>query len=80
VLYLGHKSYTATRHVIDKQNTAGKLSLKDKIHEWFSACVFWTRVEDIDVWTGKKEMDELEKMDVPPVPKNFVEKFWFWLA
>lgn len=37
-------------------------------------------VKDIDVLTGLKEMDELEAMDVPPVPKNFLQKAWFWLA
>jgi amino acid transporter len=54
--------------------------MSQKVREWFSACKFYTRVEDIDVWTGKKEMDELEATDVPPVPKNWLEKFWFWLA
>lgn len=38
------------------------------------------RVEDVDVTTGIKEMDELEEMDQPRVPKNWVEKVWFWLA
>lgn len=46
----------------------------------------WTRtplaikIKDVDVWTGKKEMDELEAMDQPPVPRNWLEKAWFWLA
>ncbi|KAI0475624.1 proline-specific permease [Xylariaceae sp. FL0804] len=39
-----------------------------------------TRVEDVDVLTGKKEMDEMCAMDQPPIPKNWVEKCWFWLA
>ncbi|KAJ2969003.1 hypothetical protein NUW58_g10092 [Xylaria curta] len=38
------------------------------------------KTEDIDVVTGKKEMDELEAMDKPPVPRNWLEKAWFWLA
>jgi len=46
---------------------------------WFRTplCI---RVQNIDVITGKREMDELEAMDVPPVAKNWVEKVWFWLA
>ncbi|KAI1826283.1 amino-acid permease inda1 [Xylaria intraflava] len=36
--------------------------------------------EDVDVITGKKEMDELAEMDEEPVPRNWVEKAWFWLA
>ncbi|KAK5202653.1 hypothetical protein LTR41_011606, partial [Exophiala xenobiotica] len=30
--------------------------------------------------TGKQEMDELEEMDRPPIPRNVLEKAWFWLA
>ncbi len=38
------------------------------------------RVEDIDALTGKKEMDEMEAMDRPPVPKNWLQKAWFYIA
>lgn len=38
------------------------------------------RVEEIDVLTGKKEMDELAEMEVVREPKNWLQKFWFWLA
>ncbi|PHH51100.1 Proline-specific permease [Ceratocystis fimbriata CBS 114723] len=37
-------------------------------------------IEEIDCITGKKEMDELAEMDRPPVPKNWMEKAWYWLA
>lgn len=41
----------------------------------------WARsVQDIDVLTGKKEMDELCADDVEPVPKNWVQRVWFWIA
>lgn len=43
--------------------------------------VTWARpVQEIDVLYGKREMDELEAMDVAPVPKNFLQKIWFWIA
>lgn len=35
---------------------------------------------EIDVISGKKEMDEFCADDVPPVPKNWLQKVWFWLA
>ncbi|KAK3393291.1 amino acid permease/ SLC12A domain-containing protein [Podospora didyma] len=35
---------------------------------------------DIDVLTGKKEMDELCADDVAPVPKNWLQRIWFWIA
>lgn len=46
---------------------------------WFRTpmCI---KLHNIDAITGKKEMDELEALDRPPVPRNWVEKAWFWLA
>ncbi|KAK6827589.1 proline-specific permease [Apiospora arundinis] len=38
------------------------------------------KIEDIDVYTGVKEMEELEAMDEPPVAKNLWQKVWFWIA
>ncbi|KAI1395013.1 proline-specific permease [Hypoxylon fuscum] len=38
------------------------------------------KVEHVDVLTGKKEMDEMCAADVEPVPKNWLEKVWYWLA
>ena len=46
---------------------------------WFRTPLFY-RARDIDVWSGKAEADRLEEEDVPPVPKNWVEKVWFWIA
>lgn len=38
------------------------------------------RTQDIDVITGKKEMDELEAMEEPRVAANWLQKVWYWLA
>ncbi|KAL8991889.1 MAG: hypothetical protein Q9169_007565 [Polycauliona sp. 2 TL-2023] len=46
---------------------------------WFRTPLF-LRVDKIDVYTGKAEADRLEEMDVPPVPKNVMQKIWFWIA
>lgn len=46
---------------------------------WFRT-PFAIPVDKIDVISGKKEMDELEATDVPPVAKNWLQKAWFWLA
>ena len=37
-------------------------------------------VHEIDVVTGKKEMDDLCANDVAPVPKNMLQRIWFWIA
>ncbi|KAK7755416.1 hypothetical protein SLS62_002643 [Diatrype stigma] len=49
-------------------------------HKLVKRTPFYRRVDDIDALTGKKEMDEMEEMDAAPVPKNWVEKAWFWIA
>ena len=46
---------------------------------WFRTR-FAIPVEEIDITTGKKEMDELAEMEVPREPKNIFQRFWFWLA
>ncbi|KAK4240419.1 amino acid permease/ SLC12A domain-containing protein [Achaetomium macrosporum] len=46
---------------------------------WFRT-PFAKKLQDIDVLTGKKEMDEFCANDDPPVPKNLVQKIWFWIA
>jgi amino acid transporter len=46
---------------------------------WFRT-PFAIPIHEIDIITGKKEMDELAEMEVPRVPKSIFQKFWFWLA
>lgn len=41
---------------------------------------FAHRVEDIDVTTGVKEMEELAALDQPRVPQNILQRIWFWVA
>lgn len=41
----------------------------------------WTKkVDEIDVLTGKREMDELAEMEVIREPKNVLQRVWFWIA
>ncbi|KAG4220470.1 hypothetical protein PC116_g31051 [Phytophthora cactorum] len=49
-------------------------------HKIFYRTPFATKIEDVDVWTGKKEMDDLSAADDERVPRNTWEKIWFWLA
>jgi amino acid transporter len=37
-------------------------------------------IHEVDVITGKKEMDELERMEEPRVAANWLQKAWYWLA
>lgn len=46
---------------------------------WFRTS--WAiKVHNIDVISGKKEMDELCAHDEDPVPKNVFQRVWFWIA
>lgn len=40
------------------------------------------KIHNIDVMSGKKEMDELCANDISgaPVPKNIFQKIWYWIA
>lgn len=49
-------------------------------HKVWARGPFWKKAEDIDVLTGKKEMDDFCEADVEPVAKNWVQKVWFWIA
>ncbi|TVY52893.1 Proline-specific permease [Lachnellula cervina] len=49
-------------------------------HKLYFRTSFVIKVEDIDIMTGKREMDELAEMEVPREAKNWLQKFWFWLA
>jgi amino acid transporter len=49
-------------------------------HKIFFRTSFCIPVENIDVITGKKEMDELCALDEDPVPKNWLQRIWYWIA
>ncbi|CBX95307.1 hypothetical protein IAQ61_004129 [Plenodomus lingam] len=51
-------------------------------HKIYYRTPFAIKVQNIDVLTGKREMDELCKDDISgaPVPKNFAQRIWFWIA
>lgn len=51
-------------------------------HKIYFRTRFAIRIEHIDVMSGKKEMDEFCKDDISgaPVPKNWAQRVWFWIA
>lgn len=40
----------------------------------------FVRVHEMDLWSGKAEIDRLEPHWVVPKPRNFLERIWFWIA
>ena len=79
-LYFGHKIYFAYMTMRSGQTSDGREKSGSAMSRFLSGFIFATKTTDIDVTTGKREMDELEALDEPPIPRNFLEKFWFWLA
>jgi len=49
-------------------------------HKLWHRTSFARPLHQIDLLTGKKEMDELCANDHAPVPKNFLQRIWFWIA
>ncbi|CAB60020.1 plasma membrane proline transmembrane transporter Put4 [Schizosaccharomyces pombe] len=47
---------------------------------WSRNWSFGKRIEEIDVTTGVAEAEALEQMYPAPVPRNIIEKIWFWIA
>ncbi|TQS34088.1 hypothetical protein Golomagni_05542 [Golovinomyces magnicellulatus] len=64
VLYLGHLVYRSNVF------TSGRVHFPR----------LYIRTQDVDVITGKREMDELAAMEEPRVASNWLQKFWYWLA
>jgi yeast amino acid transporter len=38
------------------------------------------RLAEMDLWSGKAEIDALEEYWVVPRPRNLLERVWFWIA
>ncbi|KAF2013451.1 amino-acid permease inda1 [Aaosphaeria arxii CBS 175.79] len=49
-------------------------------HKIFYRTRFAIPIPDIDVISGKREMDELCANDHAPIPKNVWQRIWFWIA
>lgn len=50
------------------------------IHKVIMRTPLARKVEDVDVITGVKEMEELDAMEPERVAKNVWQKIWFWIA
>jgi amino acid transporter len=49
-------------------------------HKVFRRTPFAIKVAEIDIMTGKKEMDELSASYTEPLPKHWLQKVWLWIA
>ena len=72
----------------------GKFSAKTFVPPYIDipifACLFlgykivkktkFVKVQDMDLWSGKSEIDRLESTWEEPIPRNFLQRIWFWIA
>ncbi|KAJ5316943.1 hypothetical protein N7508_001451 [Penicillium antarcticum] len=49
-------------------------------HKLWYKTPWMTKASDIDVFTGKEEIDRLTEEEIEPIPRNWVEKVWWWIA
>ncbi|CAI0654536.1 unnamed protein product, partial [Colletotrichum noveboracense] len=40
----------------------------------------FVKVAEMDIWSGKAEIDRLEPTWPVVTPRNWVERIWFWIA
>ncbi|KAJ5128203.1 hypothetical protein N7526_006369 [Penicillium atrosanguineum] len=40
----------------------------------------FVKIEEMDLWSGKEEADQLECEWEEPKPRHFLERIWFWVA
>ncbi|KAI7296987.1 amino acid permease [Hortaea werneckii] len=75
-LYFGHKIWMSTYHVMKERSWDGHFQAGPMAKAWVGHFMkFGHKVQDIDCLTGKREMDELEAMDVPPKGMHHAVKF-----
>ncbi|KAK3196492.1 hypothetical protein K4F52_000374 [Lecanicillium sp. MT-2017a] len=50
-------------------------------HRFVARSKYWlVPVTEIDVFSGLEEVEEVTANDVPPVARNWLERFWYWLC
>lgn len=49
-------------------------------HKIWKKTPWMRKLADVDVLTGKDEIDRLEEEDVERLPRNWLEKVWFWVV
>ncbi|CAG7939072.1 unnamed protein product [Penicillium olsonii] len=49
-------------------------------HKLYYKTPWMIKVSDIDIFSGKGEIDRLEEEDIEPKPRNWLERVWWWVA
>ncbi|KAJ9199669.1 hypothetical protein DTO164E3_4554 [Paecilomyces variotii] len=49
-------------------------------HKAWYRTPWMVKISEVDIFSGKDEMDRLCEDDVERLPRNWLEKIWFWIA
>jgi amino acid transporter len=49
-------------------------------HKLYYKTPWMTKASEIDIFSGKEEIDRLEEEDIEPQPRNWLERVWWWIA
>lgn len=49
-------------------------------HKLYYKTPWMIKASEIDIFSGKEEIDRLEEEDIEPQPRNWLERVWWWIA
>ncbi|KAJ5835789.1 hypothetical protein N7447_001815 [Penicillium robsamsonii] len=49
-------------------------------HKLYYKTPWMIKVSEVDIFSGKDEIDRLEEEEIQPQPRNWLERVWWWIA
>lgn len=49
-------------------------------HKFYYKTPWIVKVSELDIFSGKDEIDRLEEEEIVPQPRNLLERVWWWIA
>lgn len=49
-------------------------------HKLYYKTPWMVKASELDIFSGKDEIDLLETHDIEPQPRNWLERVWWWIA
>jgi amino acid transporter len=49
-------------------------------HKLYYKTPWMIKVSELDIFSGKDEIDRLEEEEIEPQPRNWLERVWWWIA
>lgn len=49
-------------------------------HKFYYKTPWIVKVSELDIFSGKDEIDRFEEEEIVPQPRNLLERVWWWIA